>query len=41
MVRGPKPLTNKRNAQRAPKGFLRFQSDMFARMNVSISFATP
>ncbi len=35
MVKGPTPLTNKRNVHKRTKGFLRFQSDMFPRMAVS------
>lgn len=35
MVRGPTPAVRRKNAQRAPKSFLRFGSDMFARMKVN------
>lgn len=36
MGRGPSPLVRRKNVQRAPKkGFLRFGSDMFARMKQS------
>jgi len=35
MVRGPTPAIKRVNAQRAPKSFLRFGSDMFARMKQS------
>ncbi len=35
MVKGPTPLTKKRNEHKRTKGFLRFQSDMFPRMAVS------
>jgi hypothetical protein len=40
MAKGPTPTTARRNAQRAPKTFLRFGSDMFARMKVRFGAAT-
>lgn len=38
-MKGPTPATKKRTTHKRTKGFLRFQSDMFARMAVSTGFA--
>lgn len=38
MVKGPTPVVKRKSVHRAPKTFLRFGSDMFARMKVCIFF---